>query len=197
MNNLFKPFEIAINAALAQDPETQARLTAFNHRSIAIEITDLNKKIFVLVQQEQLKLSLISEQSTDLTVVGQVLTLVKLGSNPDSLFSADIEIHGDVQFAKQLRDLVEGFDFDWEQQLARVTGDTLAYPLAHGIRQLHNWVKNSHQSVQLNVAEYLREESQILPDQSQIKEYLSDIDTLRADIDRLNARITRLAGKKP
>tara|TARA_B100000780_G_C20955151_1_gene381089 strand:+ start:207 stop:800 length:594 start_codon:yes stop_codon:yes gene_type:complete len=197
MNNLFKPFEIAINAALAQDPETQARLTAFNHRSIAIEITDLNKKIFVLVQQEQLKLSLISEQSTDLTVAGQVLTLVKLGSNPDSLFSADIEIHGDVQFAKQLRDLVEGFDFDWEQQLARVTGDTLAYPLAHGIRQLHNWVKNSHQSVQLNVAEYLREESQILPDQSQIKEYLSDIDTLRADIDRLNARITRLAGKKP
>ena len=197
MNNLFKPFELAINAALAQDPETQARLTAFNHRSIAIEITDLNKKIFVLVQQEQLKLSLISEQSTDLTVAGQVLTLVKLGSNPDSLFSADIEIHGDVQFAKQLRDLVEGFDFDWEQQLARVTGDTLAYPLAHGIRQLHNWVKNSHQSVQLNVAEYLREESQILPDQSQIKEYLSDIDTLRADIDRLNARITRLAGKKP
>ena len=197
MNNLFKPFEIAINAALAQDPETQARLTAFNHRSIAIEITDLNKKIFVLVQQEQLKLSLIREQSTDLTVAGQVLTLVKLGSNPDSLFSADIEIHGDVQFAKQLRDLVEGFDFDWEQQLARVTGDTLAYPLAHGIRQLHNWVKNSHQSVQLNVAEYLREESQILPDQSQIKEYLSDIDTLRADIDRLNARITRLAGKKP
>ena len=197
MNNLFKPFEIAINAALAQDPETQARLTAFNHRSIAIEITDLNKKIFVLVQQEQLKLSLISEQSTDLTVAGQVLTLVKLGSNPDSLFSADIEIHGDVQFAKQLRDLVEGFDFDWEQQLARVTGDTLAFPLAHGIRQLHNWVKNSHQSVQLNVAEYLREESQILPDQSQIKEYLSDIDTLRADIDRLNARITRLAGKKP
>tara|TARA_B100000787_G_scaffold29283_1_gene19493 strand:+ start:1294 stop:1887 length:594 start_codon:yes stop_codon:yes gene_type:complete len=197
MNNLFKPFEIAINAALAQDPETQARLTAFNHRSIAIEITDLNKKIFVLVQQEQLKLSLIREQSTDLTVAGQLLTLVKLGSNPDSLFSADIEIHGDVQFAKQLRDLVEGFDFDWEQQLARVTGDTLAYPLAHGIRQLHNWVKNSHQSVQLNVAEYLREESQILPDQSQIKEYLSDIDTLRADIDRLNARITRLAGKKP
>ncbi len=197
MNNLFKPFEIAINAALAQDPETQARLTAFNHRSIAIEITDLNKKIFVLVQQEQLKLSLISEQSTDLTVAGQVLTLDKLGSNPDSLFSADIEIHGDVQFAKQLRDLVDGFDFDWEQQLARVTGDTLAYPLAHTIRQLNNWVKNSHQSVQFNVAEYLREESQILPDQSQIKEYLSDIDTLRADTDRLTARITRLSGKRP
>ena len=197
MTNLFKPFELAINAALAQDPETQAKFAAFSQRSIAIEISDLNKTIFVLVQQEQLKLTSTYEQSADLTITGQALTLIKLGSDPDSLFSADIEIHGDVQFAKQLRDLVEDFDFDWEQQLARVTGDTLAYPLAHSIRQLNNWVKNSHQSVQLNVAEYLREESQILPDQSQIKEYLSDIDTLRADTDRLTARINRLSGKKP
>ena len=197
MTNLFKPFELAINAALAQDTETQAKFAAFSQRSIAIEISDLNKTIFVLVQQEQLKLTPTQEQPADLTITGQALTLIKLGSDPDSLFSADIEIHGDVQFAKQLRDLIEGFDFDWEQQLARVTGDTLAYPLAHSIRQLNNWVKNSHISVQLNVAEYLREESQILPDQSQIKEYLSDIDTLRDDTDRLTARINRLSGKKP
>jgi ubiquinone biosynthesis protein UbiJ len=195
MNRLFKPFELALNAALAQDPETQAKLTAFDQRSIAIEISDLNKTIQVAIKQDKLLLSLASEQSADLTITGKALTLVKLGSDPDSLFSADIDIHGDVQFAKQLRDLLDGFDFDWEQQLARVTGDTLAYPIAHGLRQLHSWVKNSHQSMQLNIAEYLREESQLLPDQSQIKEYLSDIDTLRADADRLAARIARLTGK--
>jgi len=196
MNRLFKPFELALNVALAQDPETHAKLTAFNQRSIAIEISDLNKTIQVAVKQDKLLLSLAGEQSADLTITGKALTLAKLGSDPDSLFSADIDIHGDVQFAKQLRDLLDGFDFDWEQQLARITGDALAYPIAHGIRQLHSWVKNSQQSMQLNVAEYLREESQILPDQSQIKEYLSDIDTLRADADRLSARISRLTGKK-
>jgi ubiquinone biosynthesis protein UbiJ len=196
MSRLFKPFELALNAALAQDPETQAKLSAFDQRSIAIEISDLDKAIYIAVKQDKLVLSSAGDQSADLTITGQALTLAKLGSDPDSLFSADIEIHGNVQFAKQLRDLLDGFDFDWEQQLARVTGDTLAYPIAHGIRQLHNWVKNSHQSMQLNVAEYLREESQILPDQSQIKEYLSEIDTLRADADRLAARIARLTGKK-
>ena len=196
MNRLFKPFELALNVALAQDPETHAKLTAFNQRSIAIEISDLNKTIQVAVKQDKLLLSLAGEQSADLTITGKALTLAKLGSDPDSLFSADIDIHGDVQFAKQLRDLLDGFDFDWEQQLARITGDALAYPIAHGIRQLHSWVKNSQQSMQLNVAEYLREESQILPDQSPIKEYLSDIDTLRADADRLSARISRLTGKK-
>jgi ubiquinone biosynthesis protein UbiJ len=196
MSRLFKPFELALNAALAKYPETQAKISAFDKRSIAIEISDLDKAIYIAVKQDKLVLSSAGDQSADLTITGQALTLAKLGSDPDSLFSADIEIHGNVQFAKQLRDLLDGFDFDWEQQLARVTGDTLAYPIAHGIRQLHSWVKNSHQSMQLNVAEYLREESQILPDQSQIKEYLSEIDTLRADADRLAARIARLTGKK-
>jgi ubiquinone biosynthesis protein UbiJ len=46
--------------------------------------------------------------------------------------------------------------------------------------------------MQLNVAEYLKEEALILPDQSQVNAFLSDVDTLRADAERLEARIARL-----
>jgi len=195
MSRLLKPFELALNAALAQDPETKDKLTVFDQRAIAIVISDLNQTIVVTVKQQKIILSLGNEHNADLIITGRALTLAQLGSNPDSLFSADIDIHGNVQFAKQLRDLLEGFDFDWEQQLAKVTGDSMAYPIAHGIRQFHAWAKNTHQSMQLNMSEYLREEAQILPDKSQIKDYLSEIDTLRADTDRLDARITRLIGK--
>jgi len=192
LSTLLKPFELALNAALAQDPETQAKLDLFDQRSIAIHIKDLNQQITVHIDQQQLHLKSNSEQTADLTITANALTLAKLGSQPDSLFSSDIDIHGDVQFAKQLRDLLEGFDFDWEAQLARITGDTLAYPIAHGLRQAASWVKNTHQSMQLNTAEYLKEEIRILPDPSQIKDYMTDIDTLRADFDRLEARINRL-----
>jgi len=195
MSRLFKPFELALNAAIAQDPETQAKLSGFDQRSIAIVVSDFNKTITVSIDQDKLILSMDEALTADLVITAPALALAKLGSNPDSLFSADIDIHGDVQFAKQLRDLLQGFDFDWEQQLAKVTGDSLSYPIAHGIRQLHAWIKNSHQSMQLNIAEYLREESQILPDKSQIQSYLSEIDSLRADTDRLEARIARLVGK--
>jgi ubiquinone biosynthesis protein UbiJ len=44
----------------------------------------------------------------------------------------------------------------------------------------------------LNVSDYLKEESLILPDQSQVNNFLSAVDTLRADTDRLEARIARL-----
>ncbi len=192
MSSVLKPIELALNAALAQDPETKDKLDQFESRSIAIKIQDLNQTIVMTVKQRQLYLTKTPEQAIDLTITGKALTLAKLGNDPESLFSADIDINGDVQFAKQLRDLLEGFDFDWEAQLARITGDTLAYPIAHGIRQVTSWAKSTQLSMQQNIAEYLREESRLLPDKSQIKAYMRDIDTLRADFDRLEARINRL-----
>ncbi len=192
MTSALKPIELALNAALAQDPETKAKLDPFESRCIAINIKDFNQTISMSVKQRQLYLSTTAENTVDLTITGNALTLAKLGSNPESLFSAEIDINGDVQFAKQLRDLLDGFDFDWEAQLAKITGDTLAYPLAYGIKKVASWAKDNHQSMQQNIAEYLREESRLLPDKSEIKAYIQDIDTLRADFDRLEARINRL-----
>jgi len=189
---LLKPIELALNTALAQDPETKSKLTQFDNRTIAININDFNYTIAVEFNQQQLKLSSNNDIDADLTISSKAMTLAKLGSDPESLFSADVDINGDVQFAKQLRDLLEGFDFDWEAQLAKVTGDALAYPIAHGIRKTASWLKNSHQSLQLTTAEYLKEEARILPDKSQINDYMVDIDKLRADMDRLEARINRL-----
>ena len=192
MSSLLKPIELVLNTALAQDVETKAKLEQFDQRCIAITISDLNKTINASVVQQQLHLSLNSDQSADLTITGKALTLVKLGSDPESLFSADIDINGNVQFAKQLRDLLEGFDFDWEAQLARFTGDSLAYPIAHGIRKVAIWAKNTHNSLQESTAEYLKEEVRILPDKSHINDYMAEIDRLRANSDRLEARIQRL-----
>ena len=190
--SLLKPIELAINTAIAQDLQSKAKLEQFEQRCIAINISDFNKTIPVLFRQQKIQLTNELEQSADLTISGKALTLAKLGSDPESLFSADIDIHGDVQFAKQLRDLLDGFDFDWEAQLAKVTGDTLSYPIAHTIRQFGNWARNSHHSLQQNTAEYLKEEIRILPDKSLINDYMAEIDRLRANSDRLEARIQRL-----
>lgn len=195
MSLFLKPIELALNKALEQDLETKEKLVQFEQRSIAINIKDLDQIITMTVIDLQIQLSANKDETADLTITSNALTLARLGSDPDSLFSAEIDINGDVQFAKQLRDLLDGFDFDWEAQLAKITGDTLAFPIAHGIRQFTGWMKNTHQSMQKNTAEYLREEARILPDKSQTNGYMSEIDTLRANLDRLEARINRLSTK--
>jgi ubiquinone biosynthesis accessory factor UbiJ len=196
MSLFLKPFEFVLNKALAQDPETKEKLEQFDGRRIAINVSDIELTILAVFDQQKIQLSTSDNNESDLSITGTSFDLLKVGSEPDTLFSAAIEIHGNVQFAKQLRDILDGFDFDWEQQLAKITGDTLAYPLAEGLRNFASWAKNSHASMQQNISEYLREEAQILPDQSQIKTYLSDVDTLRADCDRLIARIERLENNK-
>jgi ubiquinone biosynthesis protein UbiJ len=189
---LLSPIEFALNKALEQDGETQAKLVSFDQRRIAVIINNIDTTLAIFFNKQKLELSNDTPDSADLIISGDAFTLAKLGSDPESLFSAEIDINGDVQFAKQLKDLLEGFDFDWEAQLAKFTGDTLAYPIAHSLKQAGSWIKTTHQSLQLSTVEYLKEEAQLLPDKSQIKDYLNAIDTLRADFDRLEARINRL-----
>ncbi len=192
-----KPIQHLINYAIAQDPETYDNIAAFNQRRIVLTITDLSVNIEVLFEHSQIKLGQVETITSDLTITCDFNHLIQLSHDPDKLFSTEITIHGDVQFAKQLQDLLDHFDFDWEQQIAKVSGDTLAYPIAEMFRKTGSWLKSSHDSLQLNMSEYLREEAQYLPVQTQVNHYLNEVDILRADCDRLAARIERLnVGKR-
>jgi len=195
MAGLLTPLEFTINAALKQDPETLERLKLFESRTIVVNITDLHQFVHIRFEQQSVQLSHKDEENADLLISGTAFSLLKLGEHPDNLFSSEIRIHGDVQFAKQLQDVLDGFDFDWEQQLARLTGDVIAQPLAYGLKQGFGWLRSTSQSFQLSLSEYLREEAQLLPDKIQIEDYMQAVDRLRADCDRLEARIKRLHNK--
>lgn len=192
MYTLLRPLELAINAALKQDPDTCKRLAAFEQRSIVVNIDDFKQFVHISFHQQSIQLSHNDEESADLLISGDAFALLKLGEHPDNLFSSEIRIHGDVQFAKQLQDVLDGFDFDWEQQLARLTGDVIAQPLAYGIKQSFSWLRDTSRSLQMTTSEYFREEAQLLPDKIQIEDYMQAVDRLRADCDRLEARIKRL-----
>jgi ubiquinone biosynthesis protein UbiJ len=195
MSLLHTALSSALNQALAIDPETRTKLEAFNGRTIIIDVTDYSVRTACHFNHDRVNITSADIAEGDLKISGRAIDLLSLAKDPDHLFSKNITIHGDVQFAKQLQDVFGGFDFDWEAQLAKVTGDTLAYPIAQGLRSLGQWVSDSHHSLQLTLAEYLKEEARFLPDRSEINDYLNDIDRLRADTDRLEARIKRLKAK--
>jgi ubiquinone biosynthesis protein UbiJ len=194
MASVLTPIEYAINTALNQDAETKALLSQFEGKQITIVLTDINYTVTTRFNNSHITLTNVAADEASLTVSAKTLTLIRVGQDPDKLFSADVNIHGDVQFAKQLQDVLEHFEFDWEALLANYTGDTLAYPIAHGLRQLGAWLNNNHQSTQMTIAEYLKEEVRLLPDKAEVNPFLNQIDILRADSDRLEAKIQRLEG---
>ncbi|HCC81813.1 MULTISPECIES: SCP2 sterol-binding domain-containing protein [unclassified Methylophaga] len=192
MSLLLKSLEIALNHALRFDMESHEKLQHFANRSIRIDITNLNIAVIVRFTDDRILLEAAEEHVADLMIKADSFALLKLVQQPDSLFSNQIQIRGDVQFAKQLQDWQQHFDFDWEQQLARVTGDTLAYPLAQRLRRGFDWLNYNRSEFEQSLAEYLREESQYLPDKSQTERFMQNVDLLRADTERLEARIKRL-----
>jgi ubiquinone biosynthesis protein UbiJ len=194
MASVLTPIEYAINTALNQDAETKALLSQFEGKQITIVLTDVNYTVTTRFNNSNITLTNETTGEAALTVSAKTLTLISVGQDPDKLFSANVNIHGDVQFAKQLQDVLEHFEFDWEALLANYTGDTLAYPIAHGLRQLGKWFKNNHHSTQMTIAEYLKEEVRLLPDKAEVNPFLNQIDILRADSDRLEAKIQRLEG---
>jgi len=183
---------MALNHALRFDMESHEQLKHFANRSIRIDITNLNLAVLAKFTDNRIVLDNAGDEIADLMIKADSFALLKLLKQPESLFSNQIQILGDVQFAKQLQDWQQHFDFDWEQQLARVTGDTLAYPLAQSLRRGFDWLNYNRSEFEQSVAEYLREESHYLPDKSQTQRFMQNVDLLRADTERLEARIKRL-----
>lgn len=194
---LLRPLEFALNQALSADIDSKAKLKQFEQRSIHLDITDFKLSFYIRFENATLILADGRDKTADLMIAADSAALIKVARNPDNLFSAQIKILGDVQFAKQLQDWLNGFDFDWEAQLAKVTGDTMAYPIAQCLRQGFGWLNDSADSFQQSLAEYLREESRLLPDKAETNRFMQDVDSLQASVDRLEARIQRLQKKHP
>lgn len=189
------PAELALNVLLSQDPELKAKLKQFDNLSIAFRIKNINYEIIVTIKNHKLLLNSSPDTKADLTITASAIALAKLAYYPNNLFSKDIEIYGDVQFAKKLRDILHELNLDLETFIANLTGNILAYPIIHEFCQINNWMKSIHISLQKNMSEYLCEEAELLPDKLLINNYLTNIDKIRANFERLEARVNRLKRK--
>ena len=86
-----------------------------------------------------------------------------------------------------------GIDIDWEEQLSRLSGDVLAHRLGTMVRGALDWGRRAKQSLERDVAEYLREETGLNPRQDEVESFVAGVDVLREAVDRLEARLERLA----
>ena len=170
--------EMAINRYLALDPAAAARMQALAGKVIGIELRDVNLCFFMLPAQDQLHVHGHFDGEADTTLRGTSLAMARMSLSDnasDSLFSGDVEISGDVELGEQFRAVLDSMDIDWEEQLSKLTGDVIA-----------------DLTLQQDLAEYLHEESRVLPVRHEVDEYINAVDEVRMAVDRLQARVRRL-----
>jgi ubiquinone biosynthesis protein UbiJ len=184
--------ETVLNGVLRLQPDFLDQLNSqFQGKRIQLCLVG-PQWVFVLQPSPAgIRITAATESTADLNLSLSPAAFFKLAQG-EWASSPELEIHGDIQLARQLQMLVQDWDHDWEEWLAKAFGDIPAYHLSNMLRSGFDWSRTSADALQADVSEYLRYETKALPDHHRVQRYLQDVDNLRDAVERLDARIARL-----
>jgi len=102
-----------------------------------------------------------------------------------------------VETGQAFKAILDEMDIDWEEQLSRLTGDTIAHQLGNTARRAAGVLRHGRRTLERDLGEYLQEELRVLPTRIETENFSADVSRLGMDTDRLAARIRRLQTQPP
>ena len=194
--------EAALDHYLKQDAQALRRCAELEGKVISLTVTGLGLALYFLPGSDGIQVLGHYEGDVDTQLSGSLFSFAQLalGSREDALFKGVVEIKGDMDSGQQFQDILANTDWDWEEQLAQITGDVIARQVGNVARLSGKFISDSRDTVEQDVSEYLQEEARLLPTRTEVEHFLEDVDQFRSDLDRLAARIERLlhaADKEP
>jgi ubiquinone biosynthesis protein UbiJ len=187
--------ETALNKYISLDEDVSLFLKPLVGKVIAITITPFNETIYLCPSDNIIQFIDVYEETVDTTLTGSLsaLGLMSLSNTPArSFFSGDVAITGDLAVGQQFQKLFDQLEIDLEEQVSKYTGDVVAHRVGNFFRSAHNWHQESINSIKLNVAEFLQDESKDLPPEPEINIFTQQVDQLKEDVERTEAKIQRL-----
>ena len=196
--NLTRLVAGALNRYLDLDPERAAVLAAINHKVIKLFIRELDKVLTVQIE------NLRAQAVTDSTAAVDVSIDLSLKALPELALGADqnqlikqgrSEIKGDAHVASVLQNVLREIEIDWQEQLAKYSGDAFACQADKAVRQIRSLGHRLGHNLRADLRDYMRDEMQLIATHEEIDAFVRAVDTARAQTDRLEARIKRLQAK--
>jgi ubiquinone biosynthesis protein UbiJ len=191
-----RSLELAFNRYLDMDPAAGARLASLDGRVIALELRGLDLMLVFRVQGQDIAFIEEPDPKPDTVLRGTPISLARLGFGrgnvTGTLFSGEVKISGDVETGQAFKAVLDAIDIDWEEQLARLTGDVLAHQLGNAARHTGRWLDHVRLTLEQDLSEYLQEELRVVPTRIEIENLIENISRLSMDADRLEARVKRL-----
>lgn len=191
-----KALQIAINQAIQLDDQLPVRLKELNSKVIEILLSPLNVGFFIEFRDGVIQLLAHHDAPADTVIQSSPMGLIRLSilpaSKARSLFNDSIRISGDTELGQRVKKIFDSIDIDWENHLARFTGDIAAYQIGRFVRKSLSFKQTIDESMRLNVTEYLQEELRLTPSVREINDFFQDVDDLSLDVERLHAHLNHL-----
>lgn len=191
-NLILSAQETILNRYLKLDPESKEYLHRFSGKVIKIEWAPFT--YFWIFKSDLIYLSKDYNGPVDLILRGSTFDFLSMVLNKNDKVLTDIplQVLGDMEFAKQFKDFFSNLDIDYEEQLSKILGDTIAYPIIKLLKTMRFWAKQNVDNLSQNISSYFQTEMNWLVSNEELQIYFSDVDDLRDDCARLEARIKML-----
>ena len=108
----------------------------------------------------------------------------------------EAQMTGDTSFAQALAYVAQHLQWDYEEDLSKVVGDMAAHRIGQTARGVAQWGRQSVDSLQIMLRDYLTEERPVIAKPREVAEFVASVDELRDAVARLEKRIELLRGKQ-
>jgi len=184
--------EELLNRTLALDAGAAAHLDKLCGKCVEIQISNIEKSFFVVfVSPGLLRFARNDEKEPHATIRGPLKAFVNfaLTKNAHLATRLGLSFEGDSEVLENIQQLFLSLDIDWEEALSHWTGDIFAHQLGTFARNTQKRHTKLFKHTQESIAEYLKEESGILPTRPEVEYFMDEVDALRSDVERLATRL--------
>lgn len=191
--------ERILNTLLQLDPDSQAKLRKLQGRNLQVRVRELPwPLIFHFSEQISLGTVLPEEPKTappDCLIELNLDTLPLLQDS--SQLSALIQqqkliLVGDIYVAQSFSNLIKELEIDWEEQLAKFTGDVVAHQTFSSVKAALAEGMDFVQQSRDRWSERLTKEGAVGINQATLDQFSDEVVKLRSATDRLAARLAIL-----
>jgi len=198
ISGLLAGVELGLNRVLRLDSTALPRLAGLAGRVIAVDCQKPSLQLFILPDGEGLRLAAHWAGEVDCRLQAPATSLLRLATSREKtavLHSPEVELEGDSAVLLELAGILQDLELDWEYELSRWLGPVGSQLLGSHLRSRASWTRETLDSLRLNLADYLSEESRSLVGQREADARFAELDRLKLALDRLDARVERLAQK--
>jgi ubiquinone biosynthesis accessory factor UbiJ len=184
--------EAILNRYLHFDPEAKEHLRRLSGKVVKIEWGPLT--YYWLFKSDSIYLSKDYNGPADLILRGSTFDFLYMAfiKKDKALTDIPLQVLGDMEFGKRFKEFFSNLEIDYEEQLSKIVGDAIAYPMTQVLKTMRLWARQSMENLGQNLTNYVQREMNWLVSDDELQLFFSEVDELRDDCARLEARIKML-----
>jgi ubiquinone biosynthesis protein UbiJ len=195
---MLAPLQAALDSLVGARLRSRDQAKALDGRVVALRLNELDLALYICAEGERLVLRATHAGTPDATLAGSIPAFISALARPTQQLPEGITVEGDAVLVRDLRALLAGLEFDWEDRLSKLTGDPVAHGLGQAARRAGRAVGYAGDRLLKDVAEYLRDETREVVTKAEVRRFVDGVDTVRDDVERFAAKVAQVeAAQRP